>query len=439
MNSTSLVIRNFLGRYSQINWALLDQAMVSGVNFFTGIILVRFLGLEEFGRFTLTWLIILFFNSIQFSAVISPMMSIGPKQAEREMQQYYGAVVLQQLFWSGLCVISIFSCVWGSQFFVGWKIHTLAAPLAVALLAVQSQDFLRRYFFVRKRAALAFGNDCICYLARLLLLMVFFKFRVLNINEVLWLIAFTATLAAVIGFFQTERLIFSRIFAQRVTTVHWHFSKWLIVSALLQWTSGNFFLVAAGSILGVFAVGTIKAAQNIIGITHVFFQALENIVPARASFYYKQGGVTRLINYLKRVSCIGGVVTLFIVLIVSLFPKLWISLFYGDNYSEISYALLWYGPVYLCVFFGLSLRSGLRSVNYTKAIFIGYLAMTLFSLISAYPMIIWLKIHGAMIGMLITQIIFLSISSMLLFYKIKNELNLNSNSEDHIIKNLYGL
>jgi hypothetical protein len=44
MNSTSIDIRNFIGRYSQISWALLDQAMVSGVNFFTGIILVRFLG-----------------------------------------------------------------------------------------------------------------------------------------------------------------------------------------------------------------------------------------------------------------------------------------------------------------------------------------------------------------------------------------------------------
>ncbi len=438
MNSTSIVIRNFIGRYSQINWALLDQAMVSGVNFFTGIILVRFLGLEEFGRFTLTWLIILFFNSMQFAAVISPMMSIGPKQAERELQQYYGAVVLQQLFWSGLCVISIFSCVWGSQFFVDWQIHTLAAPLAAALLAVQSQDFLRRYFFVRKRAALAFGNDCICYLARMLLLVVFFKFRVLNINEVLWLIAFTATLAALIGFFKTERLIFSRIFVYRVITDHWHFSKWLIVSALMQWTSGNFFLIVAGDILGLLAVGAIKAAQNICGITHVFFQALENIVPSRASFFYKQGGITSLLNYLKRVSFIGGVVTLFIILIVSLFPKLWISLFYGENYSEISYVLLWYGPVYLCVFFGLSLRSGLRSVNYTKAIFIGYLAMTLFSLISAYPMINWLKIHGAMMGILATQIIFLSISSILFLFKIKNELNLNINNKNYIFRKFYG-
>ena len=122
MNNASIVIRNFIGRYSQINWALVDQAMVSGVNFLTGIILVRYLGLEEFGRFTLAWLIVLFFNSIQFAAVISPMMSIGPKQADIEFPQYYGAVFLQQLFWSTACFISIFSCVWASQFFFDWKI-----------------------------------------------------------------------------------------------------------------------------------------------------------------------------------------------------------------------------------------------------------------------------------------------------------------------------
>ena len=161
MNNASIVIRNFIGRYSQINWALVDQAMVSGVNFLTGIILVRYLGLEEFGRFTLAWLIVLFFNSIQFAAVISPMMSIGPKQAEIEFPQYYGAVLLQQLFWSGCCFISIFLCVWGSQFFFDWKIHQLAAPLAAGLLAFQFQDFLRRLCSKRNDGI---PGRCLCFL-----------------------------------------------------------------------------------------------------------------------------------------------------------------------------------------------------------------------------------------------------------------------------------
>jgi O-antigen/teichoic acid export membrane protein len=404
MNSTSIVIRNFIGRYSQINWALLDQAMVSGVNFFTGIILVRFLGLEEFGRFTLTWLIILFFNSMQFAAVISPMMSIGPKQAERELQQYYGAVVLQQLFWSGLCVISIFSCVWGSQFFVDWQIHTLAAPLAAALLAVQSQDFLRRYFFVRKRAALAFGNDCICYLARMLLLVVFFKFRVLNINEVLWLIAFTATLAALIGFFKTERLIFSRIFVYRVITDHWHFSKWLIVSALMQWTSGNFFLIAAGGILGALAVGAIKAAQNIIGITHILFQAMENFVPSKAANAFTREGAQGLLKYLQDVSWFGGIFIAGIAFFAALFSDFWFKCVYGNEYLNYSYLLKWFSLIYFVGFFLIPLSAGLRAVEKTKSLFSSFFFMSLLSVLLAYPLVSFFGLNGVMVGMLTVKL-----------------------------------
>src|SRR3989339_1774999 len=70
----------FISRYRHMNWALADQAMVSGVNFLTGILLARYLGLEEYGRFTLAWMAVLLCNSFQQAGIIAPMMSIGPKQ-----------------------------------------------------------------------------------------------------------------------------------------------------------------------------------------------------------------------------------------------------------------------------------------------------------------------------------------------------------------------
>ena len=404
MNSTSIVIRNFIGRYSQINWALLDQAMVSGVNFFTGIILVRFLGLEEFGRFTLAWLIILFFNSIQFAAVISPMMSIGPKQAERELQQYYGAVVLQQLFWSGLCVISIFSCVWGSQFFFDWQIHKLAAPLAAALLAVQSQDFLRRYFFVRERAALAFVNDSISYLARLLLLVVCFNFRVLDIMEVLWLIACSSGLATVIGLFKTERLIYHRTYVYKMIKEHWHFSKWLIVSALMQWTSGNFFLIAAAGILGSFSVGAIKAAQNIIGITHILFQAMENFVPSKAANSFTKEGARGLLKYLRGVSWYGGLFVAGIGFFAAIFSDFWFKCVYGNEFLNYSYLLKWFSLIYFVGFFVIPLSAGLRAIEITKSLFSSLFFMSLLSALLAYPLVSYLGLNGVMVGMLTVKL-----------------------------------
>ena len=73
-----------LTRYSHVNWALADQAMVSGVNFLTAILLARYLGIEEFGRFTLAWMAVLIAYSIQYAMIIAPMMSIGPKQSAAE-------------------------------------------------------------------------------------------------------------------------------------------------------------------------------------------------------------------------------------------------------------------------------------------------------------------------------------------------------------------
>ena len=92
------VIFHFFKNNSHMNWAFTDQAMVSGVNFLTGLLLARSLGIEAFGKFTLLWMTVLFVNSIQMAVISSPMMSIGPKQDKKDEDIYYQAVMLQQLF-----------------------------------------------------------------------------------------------------------------------------------------------------------------------------------------------------------------------------------------------------------------------------------------------------------------------------------------------------
>ena len=77
-------------RHRHTNWALMDQGMVSGANFLTTILIARHLGIEEFGRFTLAWLVVLFTTSLQMAVVVSPMMSIGPKQDGEHAPAYFG-------------------------------------------------------------------------------------------------------------------------------------------------------------------------------------------------------------------------------------------------------------------------------------------------------------------------------------------------------------
>jgi O-antigen/teichoic acid export membrane protein len=221
---------------------------------------------------------------------------------------------------------------------------------------------------------------------------------------VLWLIAFTATLAAVIGFFKTGQLIFSRIFIQRVTTVHWHFSKWLIVSALLQWTSGNFFLVAAGSILGVFAVGAIKAAQNIIGITHILFQAMENFVPSKAANAFTKDGAPGLLKYLRGISWYGGLFIAAIAFFAAIFSDFWFKCVYGNEFLNYSYLLKWFSLIYFAGFFVIPLSAGLRAIEITKSLFSSLFFMSMLSILLAYPLVSYLGLNGVMVGMLTVKL-----------------------------------
>src|SRR3546814_17616068 len=60
------------------------------------VVLARQLGVAGFGDFVLAWLVLLFFKNLQNGLILSPMMSIGPKQDDDARPGYYGALTLQQ-------------------------------------------------------------------------------------------------------------------------------------------------------------------------------------------------------------------------------------------------------------------------------------------------------------------------------------------------------
>lgn len=393
---------------SQVNWALADQAIVSGVNFLTGLLIARFLGIEAFGVFTLLWMAVLFVNSIQMAMISAPMMTIGPKQSDKERPAYYGAVVMQQ---------AIFSCLTSLLLWIGitlsdkvdpqWGVAYLAMPLAVSLFFFQNQDFLRRFFFTEGHPVLALISDAISYFGRTAVFILFFLYGTLTIADVLWIISISSALGAMVGFTQFKAMTFNYKKLIPVFKRHWVLSKWMTASAVMQWTSGNYFILAAGSLLGPVAVGALKAAQNIIGITHILFQGLENIVPAAASRHFMEKSMKGLNKYLLKVSLWGGGATTLIALTVSVSPNALLGLVYGEQYEGYGNVLRWYVLSYVLMFFSLPLRSGLRVLEASRPIFIAYVLMTVFSVSAATTVVELWGVEGVVVGILGTQIIML--------------------------------
>ena len=186
---------------------------------------------------------------------------------------------------------------------------------------------------------------------------------------------------------------------------HYHFSSWLLGTSVLQWLSGNFFLVAAASILGTTAVGAIRMAQNLVGLCNVLFLAMENIVPAEAAQHFLKNGTTGLRNYLKNSSQqTGGLIVLVLVAMSIATPWL-IPLLYGGEYVEYSYVIWGYCLLYVFVFLGYPIRYYFRTIHTTKPIFIAYVLGGGFSLLAAFPLVKMGGLIGLLLGLIISQIL----------------------------------
>jgi O-antigen/teichoic acid export membrane protein len=402
-------------------WALTDQCVVSGTNFLTNVMLARFMGLREFGVFTLAWMSVLFVNSLQNALVIVPMMSIGPRQEVKDRKSYFGAVVIYEMVLVVLCFVLVLTALSASSiFFPHSNVSQLALPLAVSAFAYQGQDFLRRYFFATRKSRCAFADDLLSYLTQLPILLLLHATGQLNSTNALWTMAGTSILGLVVGCFWIEPLEFNWESFGAVSRRHWKMSRWLSASSLLQWTSGNLFLIAAPVYYGVAAAGVLKASQNLMGATHIWFQGLDNVVPAETARRLHEGGPRSMLAYTRSVLIKWGGLTMLFAVVIAAAPGFWLKLIYGPEMSHYGYVLQLYALLYVVVFIGNPLRAALQALEFTVPIFWSYLAMTAFAFIFAVPMAKWMGLSGSLLGLIGTQILFQGIVGFALLAKVKS-------------------
>jgi O-antigen/teichoic acid export membrane protein len=387
--------------------ALVDQALVSGINFITNVILARVLGLHDYGIFALAWTTVLFANSLQWAFIVSPMMSVGPKQEPGDRPLYYGSVLLQEIVFALVCAVAVFVAVRVSAtYFPQWDVYHLGAPLSFATLSYLLQDFVRRYLFSTRQSKRALASDAVSYLTQLPIILFLSQRAHFSSQAALWVIAATSLAGFAVGCycFEPVRLQFSSL--REVFVRHWKISRWLAPSAFMQWSSGNLFAMAAPIYYGAAAAGILRAAQNIVGVAHIWFLGLDNVVPAEAARRMHSKGFDACFHYIKQIMWRWGMITLLFVTVVAVRPALWLKLVYGAKYAGYGHVLQLYAVMYLMVFFAGPLRAGLQALEYTAPIFWSYLAMTGFSILFAGPFAKRLGLTGVMLGMIATQVLF---------------------------------
>jgi O-antigen/teichoic acid export membrane protein len=290
-----------------------------------------------------------------------------------------------------------------------WDMGDLKIYVMFTTLFFLFQDFLRRYFIIKAQYYKLIFIDSIAYLGQISIISYFIYINNLELNTALLAIAISFLLSLVIGYMQVSRVATDKQYKKLIFLKNWKFSKWLVYSAVLQWGSGNFFILAGGAILGSWSVGVIRVMQNTMGVFHVLFIALENILPINFSKIYSKNGYKSMMNYFKLQMKYGSVIFSILAILVYKFAPNIIEFIYGDEYTKYAYLLIGFVGIYLFIYITMLQRYILRTIEMTKIIFISYIVTTMFAFLSSYPLIEYFKIDGILIGMFMIQLIMVGI------------------------------
>ena len=399
-------IKNILQKDKNKILTLFDQAIVSGGNFVLALVLIRLLGLEIYGLFAMLWIGVLFALSMHQSFITKPLMTLASDRTEGQLVNYFHTLWKIQL-WSSLIVFLGILCLANIVEItsIDWLQYVpLTGGIAICHLL---QDYIKKTYFIQQKIMQPLLIDSLTYGLLFIDLMAV---------EYLGMTSLWNTLVLLLGSYAVSSLLFCKPLFQKDTTInspswlaiikeHYHFSYWLLGTSILQWFSGNFFLVAAASTLGTIAVGAVRMSQNLVGLCHVLFLAMENIVPAEAAQHFSKNGIGYLTDYLKQVSIkMGGLLSI-LLLTMALSASFLIQVLYGMDYAAFSYVVWGYCLLYFIVFFGYPARYYFRTIQFTKPIFFAYCLSAAFSMVAAFPLLQVWGIMGLILGLIVSQLL----------------------------------
>lgn len=383
---------------------LLEQSVSSGTNFLINIALVKLLDLEQYGIYASLILISHLLLGVSQALIIQPMqVHIG------KTEDTYSYKVLLLCF--QLSLIIIFSltimCIKLADFeyFAFGQLYFL--PFTLYLITFLLFDFYRKSFLATGKTVLALIISTTYCLTTLGLLL----FVALNHSSA----SLTSSLYVLVAGYLLPIVLATLVYCRALTLpgkdtikkylkIHLVDGQWLLYAAVVQWFSGNLYVMTSGILIGIEALGILRFVQSLLGVINILLQTIENYVLPQLSRAY-QVSLQHCYRAFQRslavyqLAILGGLALLFF------FAEETLRI--AGNATFIPYAYVLRGMIllYAVITVAYPIRLLIRVTELNKSYFTAYLISFLFSLISYNLLLTHLGVSGAILGLIINQLI----------------------------------
>lgn len=402
-----------LNNYSAIRglrksfWGFADQALISGVNFVVMILLARQLGPKAFGAFVVAYTVLIFANSIQIPLFTAPHNVLGATRAGSAYSHYTTSTAIAQ---------SIFSCAAGLVIsLIGLGALVINHPSAWLLLALaptciawQMQEFIRRVLYTHSDYKGAFLNDLIAYGGQFIGIALLIGFSHLNAVSAVLIVGAANIAGAVVGSWRIRPFltrVLDRSTVRKELMENWIFGRWLLGSSLTSWVSGQLYPLLTAGLVGTMATGGMRAAQTVMGPTHVLLKSMEAVIPPRAARVYDTAGILGLKAYIRKVALPGVIAMALYCAIVAFWAGPLVRLLLGPGYESYIWILQMFAASYLSIFFSSLVSIALRSARVTAPMFRAYVWSAVIVLTFGVWAVYAFGLKGAVSGIVVHSLV----------------------------------
>ena len=246
--------------------SIADQALYSGANFILNVLLARWLGAEDYGAFSVAFVILLFLSGLHNALLLEPMSVLGPALYADRIETYLSTQI--RLHFVLTVPIALLMCITGIGLQATRQINPLLTPALIgsglAFPLILLTWTVRRVFYTLGSPAKAL------YVSILYMLLLIPGFGFMY--SMSWSSSFAAYLIIGIASLLScipmagRLLIWPKRKAQLshalILRDSWNFGKWIVAATILNVTAGQFQTLFLASWLDLEAAGGFRAMQN---------------------------------------------------------------------------------------------------------------------------------------------------------------------------------
>lgn len=344
--------------------SIIDQAIVSGVNFLTVAIVARACSPAEVGVYALAWTVVLFITVAQSNLISIPYTMYRHRREGGALAEYGGSAMVHQLVLSAAAAVCFVGLAAALSLGAGPSgLRPAAWLLSGAIPFILLRDFARRFSFAHLAPETAVVMDLAVSAVQVACLLALWRMDLLSAATA-YAVMGAACAAAVAGWWLVRKqpLRFSRAAVVRDWRQNWAFGRWTITG---QASGLGFYALPwlLAFVHGEAETGRLAACTTLVGLSNLFVMGLNNYLMPRAAQSLAKNGAGELAAVLRKAMLASAAVLGALTLGAFLVGDHLATIVFGPTYAGTGALLTVLAAAALADSFGQTASAGLWTID----------------------------------------------------------------------------